>query len=460
MSFLIYDIVLLIVFTLAVGIFLYRNRSKLQRQGLLYLYRTKVGINFIDKFTKKYSNLLRKSEWLVITSGYILMVTVVYFIIRVAYLYLSSPTIARELKVPVLLPLIPYLPELFQIDFLPSFPFTYWIIIIALIAIPHEFAHGIYARLHKLKIHATGFGFLGPFLAAFVEPDEKQLEKTKIKPQLAILAAGTFANILTSIVVGVLMLGFFAVAFTPAGVNFNSYATSIVNITDADIFYVDNMAKITLEDNSTFYTSQQLLEQAQSQNVDLIYAFDDTPAFRERLTGPIIEINGEKVTSFESLRTEISKYQPGETIEVKTLNATSVRDYDAQVVTHNLTLAERDGQPYIGIGISQPNQGGIIGGMVSLFSSVKDPFVHYESSLGDFGWFIYNLLWWSFVILISVALVNMLPVGMFDGGRFFYLSVLALTKSKKIAEFAFRWSTWIMLLIVAAMMAKWFLIFL
>ena len=49
----------------------------------------------------------------------------------------------------------------------------------------------------------------------------------------------------------------------------------------------------------------------------------------------------------------------------------------------------------------------------------------------------------------------MIPVGIFDGGRFWYLTVLAITKNKKIAEKAFKASTWFILLLVAILMIVW-----
>ena len=60
------------------------------------------------------------------------------------------------------------------------------------------------------------------------------------------------------------------------------------------------------------------------------------------------------------------------------------------------------------------------------------------------------------LINISVALVNMLPMGIFDGGRFFYLSVLAITKNKKIAERSFKGATWLILFIFLILMLYWF----
>ena len=52
MSFVAYDLTFLAIFTIFVVVFLSIKRKNLQRQGIMYLYRTKVGINFIEKFTK------------------------------------------------------------------------------------------------------------------------------------------------------------------------------------------------------------------------------------------------------------------------------------------------------------------------------------------------------------------------------------------------------------------------
>ena len=96
-----------------------------------------------------------------------------------------------------------------------------------------------------------------------------------------------------------------------------------------------------------------------------------------------------------------------------------------------------------------------MGWLYNIISSIKDPAVSYNSRLGDFGIFIYNLLWWTVIICLSVALVNMLPVGIFDGGRFFYLTVLTITKNERVSRKAFSISTWIFLVLVALLMVKW-----
>jgi len=73
MSFISYDITFLVIFTLFVVIFLYKRRHNLKREGLLYLYRTKLGIQFIDWTNKKYGKILEKLQYIVVACGYFLM---------------------------------------------------------------------------------------------------------------------------------------------------------------------------------------------------------------------------------------------------------------------------------------------------------------------------------------------------------------------------------------------------
>lgn len=461
MSFIFYDIVFLIAFLAIFGVFLYRKKHNLKRQGWLFLYPTKIGIIFIDKFTKKYEKILRPLQYVIILSGYVLMISMVWFFVKFSWSYLTSTELVQALKVPVLMPLIPYLPELFNIDFLPPFYFTYWIIIIALIAIPHEFAHGIFARLHKVTVHSTGFGFLGPFLAAFVEPDDKQMEKRGIFPQLVVLAAGTFANIIVALLAMLVLWGFFAAAFVPHGVMFNTYATTAVNVSDIteiggvplesmneSVFETDTLVNVTAK-GENYLTSSALLGYMLSQGYEYAFVYEDTPALNARLAGIIVSIDGSPTTSYDELRAALERHAPGD-------NVTIVTEYENGTTnTYRITLGERDGKAYLGIGSLPAQRDGLFKFVYAAIYKIKDPNVYYVSMIGDLGMFIYHLLWWSVLISLSVALVNMLPMGMFDGGRFFYLTVLAITKNKKISMNAFKYATWFLLAIVGLLMVKW-----
>ncbi|MBI2631733.1 site-2 protease family protein [Candidatus Pacearchaeota archaeon] len=467
MSFIIYDIVFFALSLLAVGIFFYKKRKNFSIEGPLYLYRTKFGLNLIDRLSKKYSKVLKPLQYLIIFCGYALMIFGMWFIIKIAYFYLTSPVLAKALKVPVIFPLLPYLPEIFKLDFLPPFYFTYWIIIIALIALPHEFAHGIYARFFKIKVHSTGFGFLRlfkiplPFLAAFVEPAEKQMEKKKITPQLAVIAAGTFANIIVAILFVLLMWLFVIAAFTPAGVYFNTYATKPVFIEDINL--INNISLVDSNNLNQIIKSSPEISTIETLNEKLIArsaiydkgeiigfeVYENSPAFKSNLSGAIQEINGENIKSYDNLRETLGKYRPGDNITIITIKGKEKMNYE-------ITLGDREGRAFLGVGVIPQRSSGILGLFYTVAVKIKDPAIYYESNIGDFGIFIYELLWWIIIVSFSVALMNMLPLGIFDGGRFFLLTIWGITKRKDIGEKAFKIVTALMLALLAVLMLKWF----
>ena len=325
MSFVIYDLTFLAVFSLIVFIFLYKRRAHLKREGLMYLYRTQVGIRLINYIGKKYNKFLGFMDYIVIIAGYLMMIIGVYMFIQLLYVFIKLPDFVRAIKIPPIAPLIPYLPQIFKADWLPPFYFTYWIVAIAITAVIHEFAHGIFAKKEGVKIKTTGFAFLGPFIGAFVEPDEKQVKKMKIRKQLPFLIAGTFSNLIISIIFFFIFWIFFALAFAPSGVIFNSYTLAAVNVSDITIiqdgFFVQfngglNLTTIDVN-NITYFSTQEMLRN--SGNSSLIPVFEDTPALRAGLVGVITEFNGVKISNNEKLRNEILKMKPGDNVNIKTL---------------------------------------------------------------------------------------------------------------------------------------------
>lgn len=80
-------------------------------------------------------------------------------------------------------------------------PFWFWIITIAVILIPHEMMHGIVARAEKIRLRSVGLLLLAIFPGAFVEPDEKQLKKSRLLTRLRIFAAGSFANFSIALII-------------------------------------------------------------------------------------------------------------------------------------------------------------------------------------------------------------------------------------------------------------------
>ena len=462
MSMMFWDLLLLGIFVIAVSSFLYSRRKRIKKEGLLLLYHTTWGVKFIDKFGKKHKKLLKILSYISVFTGFVLMILIVYLFVKVLILY-SDVKIAQAIRVPPITPLIPYLPQIFKIDYLPDLYFSVWLIALLIIAIPHEFFHGIFARLANVKTKTTGFGFFPfffpVFLAAFVNLDEKTMEKRKNFEQMAVLSAGTFANVLTAGICLLLMIGIFFTSFSPSGVIYNDYAYNVVNlneITSINGISVDNISYEKL--NSLLKTNETNLilaknqtyagVKATSEETNQIALYYSAPAVKSNISGAITSINGEKIDSFEKLSSEINSYKAGETITLGIYDGKDTHNQD--VVLENSPL----GSPWLGIIIIKAEPSGIIQKASAFVTSYKNPNIYYAPNY-DGAEFLYNLFWWLVLISFSVALMNMLPVGIFDGGRFFYLTILSITKSKKTAETAFRISTSAFLAVLVILMFFW-----
>jgi|GEM_PF-5348958 len=80
-------------------------------------------------------------------------------------------------------------------------PWYGWLAI-PILLIVHEMSHGVLARIGKIKLNSTGVILMGLLpLGAFVEPDEKQLEKAPPDKTLPLFGAGSSANFVTAVVI-------------------------------------------------------------------------------------------------------------------------------------------------------------------------------------------------------------------------------------------------------------------
>jgi len=394
------------------------------------------------------------------------MIGMLYLFGKMVWIYVFNAQLVQLIKIPPITPLLPYLPQIFKLSFLPPFYFIYWILIIAIVAISHEFSHGIFAANKGVKIKTTGFGFfpffLPVFLAAFVELDEKKMEKKKISSQMAVLSAGTFANLITAILFfGVLFL-FFSLAFAPSGVVFDTYTYSAVGIATISSVNGINVNNVTYNqllslanqtalsqvkaNNTTYYTTESFLQQQGSNNYVLLY--DDAPAIKANISNTIVKLNGVTVTSKEQIGQELTKYHPGDKITITALSGDSDVDYQITLGANPVN----PNSPYLGIGFVN-RQTGLLSSIMNVFS-FRNTNTYYVPMFGA-AEFIYDFLWWLVLISFSVALVNMLPVGIFDGGRFFFLTMLAITKNKETSKKIFSIVTYLFLFLILVIMAFW-----
>jgi membrane-associated protease RseP (regulator of RpoE activity) len=105
-------------------------------------------------------------------------------------------------------------------------PFWYGIIALFIVVVFHEFGHGIVARAHGIPVKNTGLVFFGPLPGAFVEPDEKKINKSPSAVQTSMFASGPFFNAILAAFVALLLFAVInplsASMVNPSGVQFTN----------------------------------------------------------------------------------------------------------------------------------------------------------------------------------------------------------------------------------------------
>jgi len=455
MEFFVYDLAFLAIFIVFVVWFLIKNKEKLTRDGWMFLYRTRLGMKAIDYFGDKYKKILHIIKYFSIVTGFGLMVIMIYLLWKNLYIYISIPQITDIIKAPPIAPLIPYFPKLYGMENLfPPFYFAYFLIALAIVAVSHEFSHGVFMRLFKIKIKSTGFAFLGPFLGAFVEEDKDSFNKKSNLAQMSVLSAGAFANIITAVIFFVLLIAFFYASFQSGGYAFNTYSYSILPANETQISNMtkDNFTIISYNNKS--YLLDNSMKKLTEKNASYFIAYDNGPAINSGLKGAITKINGMKINSQNDLKTFMQKSKPNQIVKI-------ITSYNGIEQVYELKLEENPDNKsigYIGIGFLSTQQStGIISKFLMLIN-FKDPSTYYTPRYdGNFAYFIYYLLWWIALISALVGLFNMLPLGILDGGRFFYLSMLSLTKSEKFSDGAFKVVSALILFVFIFLTIIWFI---
>lgn len=190
----------IIAFVISLIAIIWKNRKKVEIRGVLVLYRTKRFLEVIDRIAKKLPRV-----WKVIgTIGVIICFYFMFF--GVSYLMDNAVKVAKgEIKESEIKLVLPAPVRATEVGYAHVFlPFWIWILTIFFILFPHELAHGIMARVERVRLKSVGLLLLLIFPGAFVEPDEKQLKRKKLMAKLRVFAAGSFANIVVSILVFIL----------------------------------------------------------------------------------------------------------------------------------------------------------------------------------------------------------------------------------------------------------------
>ena len=366
------DISAAIIFIIFLTAFILIRRKKITVQKILYpvfylmLYKSDFGIRFMNKIADKYREVVKFFGYVCIGISFVGMIFVSINILLILFNIFAAPT--AETGVALILPFT-------NVPGFGHLSFLHWIISIFVLAVVHEFAHGIVSIANGLKVKSSGFAFLAilvPLLpAAFVEPDEKKLMKKDDVTQYSIFAAGPVANILLALIL------LFALP----------YITNPVE------------ERITEPVGFTFDLTNQTM-----------------PAAKAGLqSGMVItSFNNQTITDANEA-VAILHYcvKPGQTVFLGTENA-----------TYTVTKVEDEtGRGMIGI-TNVRNE-----------KRVKPEYKWLEK---PFYW-VKDLLKWLISLNFLVGIFNLLPLGIVDGGRimntFLQRSIKDKEKAKKIFGF-------------------------
>lgn len=354
-----------IIFLVLLTVFVYLNRKNLETKQLipyfLYfsMYKTKCGLKLMDSMAKKHGKIMRYIGYFGVVVGFIGMMAISYGLISNIYILFTTPEAGPG--VGLVLP--------FKAKGVFFVPFFYWITAIFVIASVHEFAHGLIARTHNLKVKSSGFAFLGVVIpiipAAFVEPDEKELRKRPHKEQLSVFAAGPFSNILFAFL-------FLAISS----------------------FLIAPMANAMIEPNGVKVTGY--------------VEGKDKSKFPAEISGikigEVIQSVDNKQTPYViNLSSVLRSKKPDEIAAIKT-----------DMSIYNVKLArnpENESMAYVGAYLEQSTK-------------IKD---NAKASFGEFLpnaliWF-YGLLVILFILNFGIGLFNLVPIGPLDGGRMLQLAL-------------------------------------
>lgn len=214
---------------------------------LFGMFKTKKGINLIDKLSRlKITKFLDKISYY---SGFLLILISVMLVIYglVKFKPMFAPLVPGTEVHGVYIPLLPTIIAIFFAAFF------------------HELFHGIIARLHNISLRSWGFFFFGPFLGAFVEPDEEEIKKVSPKKQISIYNAGSLANIILALF-GFLLMYTITPIFSKTFEYTNVTITGIEPGSPANISGVYPGVTLLAIDNHTIKTLSDIYEVLQQKN--------------------------------------------------------------------------------------------------------------------------------------------------------------------------------------------------
>ena len=379
-----WDLIFALVFYGLLFLFFITRREKFEVQWkVLALYKTRIGINLMGRISRIFPKFWEYLGYLGVFVGFAGMIFILFVIISGTYKLLFIPD--------TLPPLAPLLPGV-QIPGLPKLTFWYWIVVIFILAVVHEFSHGLYSRLHGVRVKSSGFAFFGPILAAFVEPDENELGKKSKMKQLSVFAAGAFSNIVLAVVAFLI----YALLLTPIAFSIN-----------------------------------------ESVGVEVAELKEGFPAYSSgmKIGEEIIAVNGIEVNDAISFVNSLGNLKPRDKIIIET----DANNYGIEAVSH----PNNKSSGYLGMSVKSINV------------PTEEVVNKYGNFLPRVFTWIYFLFFWLYVANLGVGLFNLLPLGPVDGGKMFYVGALAIFKNRKTAMKLLSYVSFFLFLLIVINLIPW-----
>jgi len=355
-----WDLISAAVFYIIVAILIYRYRHKFEIVSKIFIvHKTKKGLNLMKRLAEY------RTFWKIF-STLAIPVVVLGMIIVGQSLLTNLIKIFQGVGgqgVGLLIPGVKLPGSSFFVPFWPG------IIAIAVLAVVHEFSHGIVAAMEGIRLKSTGFGFLTILPLAFVELDEKQMEKKSKLTRLRILSAGPFANIVLWAILSIVILFAFAPVLSNIVVNDG------LNITVVEKGMPAELAGIKVGDVVT-------------------------------------SLNNHSVKTINDFYASIKDIKPGD-------NITFTMSDNSSYIVQTTSNPSDSSRPYIGIVLTQVTH-------ISNFAKEK-----YGIGVDIFMW-IFEVVKWVALINLLVGLMNCIPVWAIDGGRVIYDLFGYVTENKKV----------------------------
>jgi membrane-associated protease RseP (regulator of RpoE activity) len=248
---------------------------------------------------------------------------------------------------------------------------VYFLLAAPIVLVIHEVAHGIVARLEKIKVKSGGFAIIIALIAGFIEPDEEEFNRARRISKIRVIAAGSTSNMLFSfIIVGLLL-------FNPSFGN----VLEALSPTVRGLFYNDPIG------------------------VPIVSVIEGSGAEKAGIKAGdiIVGINDTQIRTPQDLAKV--KLTPGEQVNVKVLR-------DGELINLQVTIGRAE---------DDPNRG--------LIGIVRDMFPYMPPKVNF--WIpwpqeVFMFLLWLWMLSFFIGIFNMLPMLPLDGEK--YISSLVENK--------------------------------